>query len=472
MHQELERSQTPCSTAAFKILQHAVGASKNLEQDSKTIEMAARKTSAGDEIEAEPFIEQEEEEKLHKGMGWKRAAFTMMAEIVGTGVLGLSHAAAKVGGGLALTFLVSFGLASLFSSLLLAAVRREHPKVDSFQACADLLGGERARRLTALCINTSWLFVLPYYLMASAHALSVAFWWTDTCYATWALLSVVLIGVPAQVRTFEGISSLSALSVASVAIALLAIGVELIRGGQKETDATWSKPEASSIWDCFDAISSTTFAYQGQSMLLEIADEMENAPRDFGKAITASCGGLLALYSIATGLGYYYRGARVAGFLPDDLEDNASKTLVGLMLYFHVAVTYLVNNQPLSKKLYELRWGASSTNVKLRWFCITMVLLAWSFVVANAIPWFSAFQALMGSLLGAPIMFLFPVAFYVLDPRQATHLKHLPTRCALAATGGIILPLTLGVGSVAAFVGLSEAWGDGAAFACVPGGYE
>ena len=33
-------------------------------------------------------------------------------------------------------------------------------------------------------------------------------------------------------------------------------------------------------------------------------------------------------------------------------------------------------------------------------------------------------------------------------------------------------PLTLGVGSVAAFVGLSEAWGDGAAFACVPGGYD
>ena len=65
----------------------------------------------------------------------------------------------------------------------------------------------------------------------------------------------------------------------------------------------------------------------------------------------------------------------------------------------------------------------------------------------------------MGSLLGAPIMFLFPVAFYVLDPRQVENVKHLPTRFALATTGGIILPLTLGVGSVAAVVGLSEAYG-------------
>lgn len=453
---------------------YSIGATRELEQGSTT-EMAARKASAADELEAAPFLEPEEA-KLHKGgMGWKRAAFTMMAEIVGTGVLGLSHAAAKVGGGLALVFLVGFGLASLFSSLLLAAVRREHPKVDSFQACAELLGGRRAEFWTALCINTSWLFVLPYYLMASAHALSVAFWWTDTCYATWALLSVLLIGVPAQVRTFEGISSLSALSVMSVALALVIIGLELVRGGQKNADgpAIWAKPPSSSVWDCFDAVSSTTFAYQGQSMLLEIGSEMADK-QDFGKAITASCAGLLGLYTAATALGYYYRGARVAGFLPDDLEDNVSKTCVGLLLYFHVAVTYLVNNQPLSKKLYELRWGSLEQKgrvVSLRWFGITSLLLVWSYVLANAIPWFSAFQALLGSLLGAPIMFGFPVAFYVLDARQAASLRHIPTRAALYTTGGLVLPLTLCVGTVAAFVGLWDAWGDGAAFSCVPEGY-
>ena len=139
----------------------------------------------------------------------------MMAEIVGTGVLD-SATAAKVVAAASRSPSGASASRLCSASLLLAAVRREHPKVDSFQACADLLGGERARRLTAFCINTSWLFVLPYYLMASAHALSVAFWWTDTCYATWALLSVALIGVPAQVRTFERISSLSALSVASL----------------------------------------------------------------------------------------------------------------------------------------------------------------------------------------------------------------------------------------------------------------
>ena len=316
--------------------------------------------------------------------------------------------------------------------------------------------------------------MLPYYLMASAHALSVAFWWTDTCYATWALLSVALIGVPAQVRTFEGISSLSALSVASVAIALLVIGVEWYEAARKKQTPRGRNPSPPRSGTASTPSRQQHLHTKGQSMLLEIAHEMENAPRDFGKAITASCGGLLALCSMATGLGYYYRGARVAGFLPDDLGGQRVQDAGGsdalLPRRRHVP-----REQPaFIKKLYELRWGAldKSRVVALRWFCITMVLLAWSFVVANAIPWFSAFQALMGSLLGAPIMFLFPVAFYVLDPRQADNVKHLPTRFALATTGGIILPLTLGVGSVAAFVGLSEAWGDGAAFACVPGGYD
>ena len=52
-------------------------------------------------------------------------------------------------------------------------------------------------------------------------------------------------------------------------------------------------------------------------------------------------------------------------------------------------------------------------------------------------------------------MFLFPVAFYVLDPRQADNAQPRAQRQRDATTGGIILPLTLGVGSVAAVVGLS-----------------
>mmetsp|Transcript_9563 Transcript_9563/g.28983 ORF Transcript_9563/g.28983 Transcript_9563/m.28983 type:complete len:451 (-) Transcript_9563:16-1368(-) len=412
------------------------------------------------------------------GMSWQRAAATMIAEIVGTGVLGLGYAAARVGWGLALSFLLVFGLASLFSSMLLASIHREHPEVESYQAVAALVGGPRARRWTAVAVNMSWLFVCPYYLMASAHSLAVSFWWRqDVCYYQWALLSIAAVAVPAQVRSFEGISSLSAASVAAVAVALVVMGIQFVAGGVRDggEPAAWAPPNDMTVWLAFDSISATTFAYQGQSMLLEIAHEMENPRRDFALSIFAAGFGLIALYAGAMFLGYHYRGATVAGFLPDSLADGPAKTLVGLLLFFHVAVTYLVNNQPLSKKIYEFAYGdlkRSQPRAARRWAAISGTLLVWSYLIANLIPWFSAFQALMGSLLGAPIMFGFPVAFYVLDERQRQHVVgHFPTRAALAVVGGLVLPATLVVGTVAAFVGLAAEWGEGGMFQCTPGGY-
>ena len=97
-----------------------------LEQD-KSIEMAAAR-KPGNDLEAEPFIQEEEEEKLHKGMGWKRAAFTMMAEIVGTGVLGLISCGGQSGGGLALAFLVASASHPYFLHCSWQRVRREHPR--------------------------------------------------------------------------------------------------------------------------------------------------------------------------------------------------------------------------------------------------------------------------------------------------------------------------------------------------------
>ena len=264
----------------------------------------------------------------------------------------------------------------------------------------------------------------------------------------------------------------------------------------KETDgepSTWLPPASMTLWDAFDSISAMTFAYQGQSMLLEIAAEMEDG-RDFPKAVKVSCASLVGLYACAMAVGYYYRGQSVASFLPDSLDDGWLKTLIGLVLYFHVVVTYLVNNQPLAKKVYDALWpedhssidrdghakdsakdprDTDDAKVKYRWAAITSLFLLWSYLIANLIPWFSDFQNIMGSMLGAPVMFGFPVLFYVLDARQAATIQASPlTKAALAFVGGVVLPLTWIIGTIAAFVSLFADWSSaGGVFSCTPSGY-
>ena len=425
-----------------------------------------------------PALATASESRKHAGMSWQRGAMTMMAEIVGTGVLGLAYAGARVGWALAFAFLCFFGLCSLFSSLLLAAVRKEHGDVDSYMKAAGKFCGPRAERWTAHAINWNWLLVLPYFLMASAHALSVAFWWKDgVCYYEWALLSVACVALPAQIRSLEALSTLTAASVGAIGVVLVLTAASLILEG-REVDgepSVWLPPPDMSVWDCFDSVSMMTFAYQGQSMLLEIADEMED-PRDFGKAVKVSCGSLVGLYACALAVGYYYRGAAVPSFLPDALDDSPLKTLVGVLLYFHIVVTYLVNNQPLTKKVCDALWprkGDEAAEVSARqWAGVTGAFLAWSYLIANLIPWFSDFQNVMGSMLGAPVMFGFPVAFYVLDPKQSSWKGSKATQAALLLVGGVVLPLTWVIGTVAAFVGLASDWSSsGGVFACQPSGY-
>lgn len=430
------------------------------------------------------------ERPQRRGMSWERGALTMMAEVVGTGVLGLAYAGARVGWCLSLSFLFFFGACSLWSSLLLARVHEAHPRVDSYGAAAALFFGERARSLTALAVNANWLLVLPYYLMASSNALAVAFWWTDFCYWEWALASLVPLGLLAQIRSLEALSALSSASVLAIVVVLGGVVAALVSGGRDLDGSSTSfwPPAGMTLWDAFDSASAMTFAYQGQSMLFEIASEMEDG-RDFGKAVRASGCGLGAVYAVAMGAGYYYRGGAVPAFLPDALADSWLKTALGAILYYHVIVTYLVNNQPLTRKIVNALWPADAhtrekrdndgrpaepPGIRSKWALVTGAFLAWAFLIANLIPWFSDFQNIMGSMLGAPIMFAFPVAFYVADPKQAPAIAaNVSTRISLAVVGGVVLPLTWIIGSVAAVVGLVDDWATaGGAFQCAPSGYS
>ena len=56
---------------------------------------------------------------------WWHSAFIVMAEVMGMGVLGLPHAMAHVGWALGLFSSVFFGLAALYSALLLSRVKNE-----------------------------------------------------------------------------------------------------------------------------------------------------------------------------------------------------------------------------------------------------------------------------------------------------------------------------------------------------------
>lgn len=114
----------------------------------------------------------------------------------------------------------------------------------------------------------------------------------------------------------------------------------------------------------------TVFAYQGQSLFLEMQSEMRQ-PSQFAMACMVACihaeaqtpdgrmrapytsrshssvralvrtdGVMTSVYATTVVVAYGVQGDSVAGFLPDSLAAGPLKMVVGACLAFHIAIAY------------------------------------------------------------------------------------------------------------------------------------
>ena len=95
-----------------------------------------------------------------------------------------------------------------------------------------------------------------------------------------------------------------------------------------------------------------------------------------------------------------------------------------------------------------------------------------AFLVANAIPFFSDFQNLIGSLLGAPIVFGWPPLFYLMSTRQHGGELRVWDRVLCYVFLLFLLPLCMGLGFISAVQSLRKSWSTyGKPFDCHLVGY-
>jgi len=213
-----------------------------------------------------------------------------------------------------------------------------------------------------------------------------------------------------------------------------------------------------SFLEGYGSLSSFIFAFQGHSIFLEIMGQMKQPTR----FTTAAWGANIAMgsvYLMTTAAAYYFVGSDVKGFLPFSLPDSMPliKAAVGVLLCFHILVSYLLSAQPLTEYLHQRvsqmlcgRRGAqvhshatvpteeaqdveNSIHVHIDpgqnnqnqnssvssgfsvggcvvWLLLSIILLGFAFFVANAVPFFSDFQNIVGSAIGAPILFGTPTS--------------------------------------------------------------
>ena len=411
---------------------------------------------------------------------WANVSMTLTGEIMGTGVLSLPYATAQLGWVLGLGSCVLFGVASTYSGVLLSRMVNDfYADAHSYADLSAAIVGPRAGRATRVAISSMWALILPYYLMATVSSLIVALPGLQLCYWQWAVGVACVLLPPLQLRDLHSISyaagASTAAMVSAVGLILFSLGTAGTADAPPPTTRAWPKLEGG-VLRMYASFGSFIFAYQGQSIFLEIMREMRQ-PRHFPRAVVSANTALVGVYALTSAVGYGGMGDGVAPFLPSSMPPGPLRQATGLLLAFHVGVGCMIIAQPLHRALHlacfpRTAAGGDTKGAAAHWALLSCSTVLLAIVVANAVPFFADFQNLIGSLMGAPIMFGGPAALYLRACRL--HRRAVPPVEAAVCWAFVLLltPLFSLLGTANAVLDIMAHWEQMAEpFACMLEGF-
>eukprot|EP00980_Cylindrotheca_fusiformis_P006250 scaffold1336_cov158-Cylindrotheca_fusiformis.AAC.12 len=344
---------------------------------------------------------------------WYGTTTLLLSEVMGTGVLSLPFAARTLGWFWTIVAVPLFAVVATYSGWLLASVKKEYLDVGSYADASTEFLGLRAGVFTRACMLVNWGAIAIYYLIALAEGIGELF--NDSLKCSYE-----------RSRDFFSISKyLSGPSTMAVLILLAIVLVNLLNhdhGPFGESTTFGTLPETSML-DFLEALSAFVFAYQGQTIYLELISEMKE-PNQFPKACSLAYFVMCAVYGLTVVVAYGIKGADTPEFLPDSVPSGLAQRFAGALVALHITVSYVIACQPLHdwlhQNIFPSTYHEESTLGSIHWFLITGGYLVFGFIVGNLIPFFADVQALIGSLFGAPTIFGWPAIFYLVLCRRKT----------------------------------------------------
>ena len=362
---------------------------------------------------------------------WKHAAFLLVANIIGTGVLELPAALKALGWVPGIITLVLFYLLNTYTGNLLAEVQRFFPGAYTYGDVSQFYWGSRARIATEFLLRTFWALALGSYVLVLSKTLSQIFGTIlTTCDLWWSVIGCGVLVSLNQLRTLYHISYLAVVSVVTIAgvvVMCLTVVVSEGRAPGTTTHVWWNND--SSFSEKISALSTLVFAFMGQSLYLEIMSEMKDPTREFPIAINVAMPFMLAMYAGVGGTVYYFKGdnpekSEDLSYLLNVLDGHGIGIIIAanILMLIHMLVCYTITQQVLSRSIHvaTLPETADATDYRasLHWFGITSAVMLFAWFMANAIPFFSQLTGIIGAIVGSPIALVLPPLFYIVSLRS------------------------------------------------------
>eukprot|EP00928_Gymnodinium_smaydae_P033110 TRINITY_DN23809_c1_g2_i1.p1 TRINITY_DN23809_c1_g2~~TRINITY_DN23809_c1_g2_i1.p1 ORF type:complete len:494 (-),score=63.24 TRINITY_DN23809_c1_g2_i1:106-1587(-) len=372
-----------------------------------------------------------EDEGGHNGVSL--TAGIIVADVVGAGILGMPVAFAKFGWLLGSALLIVMLAMNVHVSLLMWKVRVQSPLCKDVITYNDLVHRvfsnspvwqRRAVYVIGGFSQKSFIFgLMGLYLLSAGKGLGMIFYTQQLCLPQWALIGcAILLPIAATSRNMGTCQCLVLLNVLTLCgTVMIPLIYYMINGteGVRALDSEINMVEDLSTVGVLTGLSTFTFGFTSQFMLVEIISEMKN-PLDLPKAyVNVSAPFQVIMFMIAGLGGYLCLGNKVEGMLNENLPFGVSLQVTSVCMLIHMLISYLIKGVVLCKSCHRLadREFSHASDGRPRswigWVIIVVSVMGVSYTFANVVPFFGDAVDLLGASVTPICCFVIPILMFI-----------------------------------------------------------
>ncbi|CAL1159565.1 unnamed protein product [Cladocopium goreaui] len=362
---------------------------------------------------------------FHHGSTWQGTSWIMLTDVVGTSVLTFAGVARQLGWVLTISFIIGLAPVAVYTALLMSRTSNILAKAGARpatmgEAARMTLGGDRAAGMVYFAVYGFAFLGNASYILILGQCMQGVFFQSQLCLPTATAVACALcVPISVSVRHLSESVVLCFINLFLILAVLAVVMGKMYFVGRPSHVNTFAFAEDLSFWGVFGAASNVVYSYAGHWLYFELMVDMQK-PEDFPRVFLINVPLQVCLYLLVACWGYHFAGDKAEGYFLDNLPDSDAFRIASALLFLHVLIAFLVKNVVLVRAVHKIV-APSRVDVSLRESggqraqaefatCAVLLLCAY-WAVANAIPFFSDFLALVGSLLSGPISFVLPAVF-------------------------------------------------------------
>ncbi|KAM0212454.1 hypothetical protein ACHAQD_009755 [Fusarium lateritium] len=381
-----------------------------------------RQASFG-EVPTDVLQTDHEKEKTIQGdahfhrLGWKRLTIVLIVQAIALGSLSLPGAFATLGMVAGVLACVGIGLIAMYASYMVGLVKLKYPHIDHYVDAGRLLMGGLGDKIFAV------IFVGLLVLATGSHCLTgtialVRITGSNVCTLAFGVLSAVILMILAIPPSFTELAILGYIDFASI---IIAIGITIIATGIQRSDtpggmssSTWSAwpQDDLNFTQALIAVSNIVFSYAFAAAQFSFMSEM-HTPADFTKSIITLGLTEIVLYTITGAVIYTFVGQEVESPALLSASSLISKVAFGIALpviYISGSINATVACRFIHGRIYKdsITRFINTRKGWITWLAVVAIVILLSWIIAEAIPFFSELLAICASLFISGFSFWIP----------------------------------------------------------------